>query len=94
MTENVVTTQSVLALECRTCQHRWPEVYTLPMRVESFVARSKGVRCPHCGNSTGRPSREAILILQDEPYREAMRDFRERGLIRPAGSTRGPGYSS
>lgn len=62
------THEAKVILECGRCQHQWVEMVVLPMRVEAFLARTKGwLVCPNCANKQKR----TIFLLGGERYQEA-----------------------
>jgi len=59
-------------LECGKCGHQWVETTILPMRVEAFLARTKGWGvCPNCANSDTKRSKYHVYLLTGEKYRAA-----------------------
>lgn len=53
------------ALKCPKCGHEWVDCCVVPMLVKSFTDRLNawGKRCPGCGNTPRKGSKDAILML-------------------------------
>ena len=64
-----------MILECPKCGHRWLEEFNLPMRVDVFVKRARGVDiCPQCGKTK-------MNMLIGDKYREALKELKRSTAI-------------